>query len=142
MNPEPHTEKLKGKGLKVTPQRIAVLEAIDRLKCHPTTERIIEAVRKKHPNIASGTVYNVLDMLVENGLINRVKTEKDTVRYDTVTEKHHHLYCSETERIEDFMDEELDHVLEEYFRKKEIPGFRVKEIKLQINGNFLKTTDQ
>lgn len=138
MRPVPHTEKLKKKGLKVTPQRIAVLEAIDQLKHHPATEKIIDLVKKKHPNIASGTVYKVLDVLVENQLISRVKTEKDIMRYDTVTEKHHHLYCSETERIEDYMDEELDHILEDYFRKKEISGFRVKEIRLQINGKFLK----
>ena len=137
MDLDPHTEKLKEKGLKVTPQRIAVLEAIDRMKHHPTTDRIIEAVRKKHPNIASGTVYKVLDVLVENNLVGRVKTDKDIMRYDAVTEHHHHLYCAETQRIEDFMDEKLDHVLEEYFKKKEINGFQVKEVRLQINGKFL-----
>ena len=35
-------------------------------------------------------------------------------------------------------DEELDRILEEYFQKKGIPGFRIEEIKLQINGRFFK----
>lgn len=133
-----HTKKLKDKGLKVTPQRLAVLNAIAHLKNHPTTENIIGFIRKKHPNIATGTVYKVLDVLVEHQLLKRVKTGKDVMRYDAVTEKHHHLYCTESERIEDYMDHELDQILEEYFRKKGIPDFEVEDIRLQINGKFLK----
>lgn len=138
MTLDQHTKKLKDKGLKVTPQRLAVLNAITHLKSHPTTENIIEFIRKKHPNIATGTVYKVLDVLVEHQLLKRVKTEKDVMRYDAVTEKHHHLYCTESERIEDYMDHELDQILEEYFRKKGIPDFEVDDIRLQINGKFLK----
>jgi len=68
--------KLVEKGLKITPQRIAILEAIIKLNNHPTAENIIEYIRKNHPNIATATVYKVLDALVENGLIKKVKTEK------------------------------------------------------------------
>lgn len=138
MNPDQHTEKLKIKGLKVTPQRLAVLDAVDHLKNHPTTERIIEYIRKTYPHIASGTVYKVLDVLVEHQLIKRVKTEKDIMRYEARTEKHHHLYCAESERIEDYIDHDLDQILNDYFREKEIPDFQVEEIRLQINGKFLK----
>ena len=87
--------KLVEKGLKITPQRIAILEAIIKLNNHPTAENIIEYIRKNHPNIATATVYKVLDALVENGLIKKVKTEKDVMRYDAFLEKHHHLYSSE-----------------------------------------------
>ncbi|HER09919.1 MAG TPA: transcriptional repressor, partial [Bacteroides sp.] len=72
-----------------------------------------------------------------NQLLSRVKTEKDVMRYDALTEKHHHLYCTESEEIEDYVDQELDLVLKDYFKKKEIPGFRVEEIRLQINGKFV-----
>ena len=130
--------KLIEKGLKVTPQRIAILEAIVKLNNHPTAENIIDYIRKNHPNIATATVYKVLDALVENGLIKKVKTEKDIMRYDAFLEKHHHLYCSDSDRIEDYLDEELNVLLEEHFDKKGIPDFKIEDIKLQIIGKFIK----
>ena len=110
--------KLIEKGLKVTPQRIAILEAIIVLNNHPTVENIIEYIRNNHPNIATATVYKVLDALVENQLINKVKTDRDYMRYDAILDKHHHLYCSESDRIEDYNDEELNKMIDQYFEKK------------------------
>lgn len=130
------TARLKQKGLKVTPQRLAILEAVYDLGNHPTAENIIEFIRNAHPGVATGTVYNVLDVLVENGLIRRVKTDRDAMRYDGILEKHHHLYCAETERIEDYYDEDLDNLLRDHFRRKGIPDFEITEIVLQIKGNF------
>lgn len=132
--------RLKEAGLKVTPQRLAVLDAIDQLDPHPTADRIIEFIRKMHPGIATGTAYNVLSVLVDKKLIRRVKTEKDIMHYDGILENHHHLYCMDSDRIEDYVDEELDTLLANYFKKKNIPDFRIEEIKLQINGAFIKQT--
>ncbi|MCK9401710.1 MAG: transcriptional repressor [Bacteroidales bacterium] len=130
--------KLIEKGLKVTPQRIAILEAIVKLNNHPTAENIIDYIRKNHPNIATATVYKVLDALVANELIKKVKTERDIMRYDAIMESHHHLYCSESDRIEDFVDAELNEMIEMYFEKKKIPDFKIEDVKLQIIGKFLK----
>lgn len=127
---------LKNSHLKVTPQRIAVLEALNSLKDHPTADKIKEYVVKNHPNIAVGTIYKTLETFVEKGLVKKVKTEKDVMRYDAILDKHHHLYCENTERIEDFFDETLNELLEEYFKKKKIPDFKIKDIKLQIIGAF------
>lgn len=132
------SNKLIEKGLKVTPQRSAILEAIIKLNNHPTAENIIEYIRKNHPNIATATVYKVLDALVSSGLIKKVKTEKDIMRYDAIMESHHHLYCSESDRIEDYYDAELNEMLEKYFRKRGIPDFKIEDIKLQIIGKFIK----
>ena len=129
---------LTGKNLKVTPQRIAILEAIFSLGNHPSADNIIEYIRINHPNIATGTVYKVLDTFVLHGLTNRVRTERDVMRYDAVMESHHHLYCSDSDRIEDYLDEDLNSLLEEYFRKKNIPGFKIEDLKLQIIGRFTK----
>ena len=136
MEAEEIIQKLTNKGLKVTPQRIAVFEAVLKLNNHPTAESIIKYIQKTYPNIATATVYKVLDALTENGLIKRVKTEKDIMRYDAIMEKHHHLYCTETDRIEDYNDEQLDKMIEVYFEKKGIPEFQIEDIKLQINGKF------
>jgi Fur family peroxide stress response transcriptional regulator len=133
---EDYKNLLAEKGLKVTPQRISVLEAVYTLHNHPTAEMIREHIRTTHPNIATGTVYKVLDVLVGKALVRRVKTDKDIMRYDGMMESHHHLYCSDTERIEDYIDEELDDMLREYFSRKKIRNFQIEEIKLQINGKF------
>lgn len=136
MKTEKHGIDLKDSHLKVTPQRVAVLEALTNLKNHPTADKIKEYVVKNHPNIAIGTIYKTLETFVEKGLVRKVKTEKDVMRYDAILENHHHLYCEDTERIEDFFDNELNDMLEKYFEKKKIPNFKVKDIKLQIIGTF------
>ncbi|HNT80432.1 MAG TPA: transcriptional repressor [Bacteroidia bacterium] len=128
--------RLQEKQLKVTPQRVAIYEAICKLNNHPTAENIIDYIRKNHPNISVATVYKVLDCLTENNLIKKVKTERDIMRYDAMMHSHHHLYCSDTDRIEDYEDENLDKLITNYFRKKKIKNFNIKEIKLQISGKF------
>jgi Fur family transcriptional regulator, peroxide stress response regulator len=129
--------KLSEKGLKITPQRVAILEAIVKLNNHPTAENIINYIRKNNPNIATATVYKVLDALVENELIKKVKTERGIMRYDAILESHHHLYCSESDRIEDYIDDELNEVIKKHFEKKGIPDFEIQDVKLQIIGKFL-----
>ena len=129
--------KLSEKGLKVTPQRLGVLEAVNTLKNHPTAVNIIEHIRKFHPNIATGTVYKVLDLLEEKKLITKVKTDNDIMRYDGILEQHHHLYCQESDKIMDYWDEELDKLISNYFHVKKIENFKIDEIKLQIKGKFL-----
>lgn len=132
--------KLTEKGLKVTPQRMAILQAIYELNNHPTAENIIDHIRKSNPNIAIATVYKVLDALHEKGLIMKVKTDKDFMRYEATIENHHHLYDSSSDRIEDFRDDELNQVLEMYFEKKGIPNFKIEDIKLQIIGKFISNS--
>ncbi len=131
-------KKFMEKGLKITPQRIIILEAIYTLENHPTAENILEYVRKTHPNIAIGTVYNVLETLVEHGLIRKAKTVEDVMRYDGVMKNHHHLYCSRCDLIEDYEDEELDELLKNHFKNKIISGFEIEDVVLQIRGTFDK----
>ncbi|MFH0733516.1 MAG: transcriptional repressor [bacterium] len=130
------SELITKSGLKVTPQRIAILDAVIKLKNHPTAENVIDYIKSAYPNIAIGTVYNILETLVDKKLIKKVKTEKDIMRYDAVLEKHHHLYCSQTQRIEDLYDDNLTKLLEDYFNYNKIPNFSIEDIKLNIIGHF------
>jgi Fur family transcriptional regulator, peroxide stress response regulator len=126
------------KGLKVTPQRMIILEAIYALNNHPTAENISEFIREKNPNIATGTVYKVLDTLVNSGLVRKVKTDRDIKRYDGIIESHHHLYCGECDYIEDYENTKLDALIMKFFEENKIHNFIIDDIKLQINGRFLQ----
>lgn len=127
------------KGLKITPQRIAVLEAVISLNNHPTAEQVSEFIKKNHPHIATGTVYKTLETFVEKGLVSMVMTEYGIMRYEAVSAPHHHLYCAESERIQDYTDPVLQQVLEDYFREHRIPDFEIRDMKLHIIGSFTRS---
>ena len=129
-------ELLKLKGLKVTPQRLAVLQALLSLHNHPAADQISEFVRNHNPDIATGTIYKILETFVSRGIISRVKTAGDILRYDAIKVHHHHLYCEHSERIEDFFNDELSDLILNYLENKQIPNFVIKDVKLQIIGEF------
>ncbi|MBN1767293.1 MAG: transcriptional repressor [Prolixibacteraceae bacterium] len=129
---------ISAKGLKVTPQRMRVLEAVYALDNHPTADNIIGYIRQTDPNIASGTVYKVLETMVENQLIKRVQTEKGIMRYDGEMESHHHLYCSDCDCIEDYHNAKLDELLEDFFSKHKIENYKIDSIRVSISGQFVR----
>jgi Fur family peroxide stress response transcriptional regulator len=73
---------------------------------------------------------------VETNLLERVKTENGIMRYDPFINKHHHLYCAYSDKIEDYEDSELDQIISDYFKSKAIKNFQINDIKLQISGKF------
>lgn len=127
---------LTSNGLKVTPQRLAVLESLITLKNHPTVETIREFVHKNYPSISLGTIYNTLETFVKKGVIRKIKTDKDYTRYDIIVENHHHIYCDNCDIIENYFDKELDKILFDYFDKHPIANWEIKEINLQISGIY------
>jgi len=128
--------RLNQAGLKITPQRVAVMQSLLKMKNHPTADDLFAEVANTIPGLSPTTIYNTLDVFVKNGLVKRVKTDADVMRYDAITEHHHHLYCADSDRMEDYFDPELDRLLAEYFERKKIKGFSVNDIRLQLMGNF------
>ncbi|MBK6964486.1 MAG: transcriptional repressor [Bacteroidales bacterium] len=128
--------KLNNAGLKITPQRVAVLQTLCKFRRHPTADELFDEVSKSIPGLSPTTIYNTLDTFVKKGLVKRVKTDADVMRYDAVTEHHHHLYCAVSDRMEDYFDPELDQILTDYFERKRIKGFNVSDIRLQLMGDF------
>ncbi|MCI9220445.1 MAG: transcriptional repressor [Lachnospiraceae bacterium] len=92
---------LKDKGLKVTRQRMAVLEAIAACpKEHLTAEEIFELVKVDCPDIGLATVYRTIQLLGSLHLIDRINFDDGFVRYEmgsalegTGRHRHHHLIC-------------------------------------------------
>lgn len=129
--------KLIENGLKVTPQRIAVLQALTKFHHHPMAEEIFREVQGNIPGLSATTVYNTLDVFVDRGITHRIATSAGVMRYDAICEPHHHLHDVASNRVEDFFDPELDKLLENYLKEKKIKGFRPHQIRLQVTGEFL-----
>ncbi len=128
--------RLAESGLKVTPQRIAVMQALVKFHHHPTAEEIFREVSQTLPGLSATTVYNVLDAFVARGITHRIATDADVMRYDAVCEHHHHLYDAQSDRVEDYFDPELDELLRTYFEKKQVQGFIPHQIRLHLSGEF------
>lgn len=131
-------DKLKSEGLKITPQRVIILKALHSLNNHPTVQQIIDTVHKKNPNISVGTIYKTLDTLVEKGVIAKFANTDDVTRYDIIIEDHHHIYTSNNNKIEDYVNTDLDRLLKEFFKNNSIPNLEIESIKVNIIGRYLK----
>jgi len=135
MDNETLKKRLTEKGLRITGRRLALLKAVIELN-HPSADEIIACIRRDYPDTATATVYKALNVLAGRKVIFKVNTERDVIRYDAVTEPHHHLYCPEIDKIRDYRDKELEMLLTAYFEKKKISGFRFEDVKIQIIGQF------
>lgn len=94
-------EKLRLKKLKITPQRLEILHAIQTLPSHPSAELIFQSVKRRYPAVSLATVYKTLETLVEIGEIKVAVVSQGKTLYDTRLDKHHHFICSTCGYVED-----------------------------------------
>jgi Fur family transcriptional regulator, peroxide stress response regulator len=94
-------ERYKGIGLKLTPQRLAILQHLDGNKMHPSAEEIYTQVSKKFPTMSLATVYNTLEALRQKGKVQELTIDPDKKRFDPDIEPHHHLICTGCRRVVD-----------------------------------------
>src|SRR5436309_3929935 len=85
-------EDLKRAGLKLTPQRIAIVREIADDLTHPTAQDLFERLRPSFPTMSFATVYNTLDALARCGLTGELRLGA-AVRFDPNTAPHHHAVC-------------------------------------------------
>src|SRR4030095_12105773 len=88
------------RGLKMTPQRRAIIDYMQSAYHHPTADEVLQAVNRKFPMTSRATVYNTLNWLKEAGMIREV-FEGGMVRFDPNTARHHHFICKECGKVED-----------------------------------------
>ena len=86
-------ELLRSKGLKVTPQRIAILNMLMSTKEHPTAEANFKALEPTNPTMSLATVYKTLDSFTELGLVQELSIDGESLHYDYTTEFHPHIIC-------------------------------------------------
>ncbi len=84
-----------------TPQRIAVAEAVLRVKIHTSADDLWQVVKKSCPTISRATVYNTLNLFVEKGILKTQVIKEGMVVYDSCVEPHHHFIDEKTGEIHD-----------------------------------------
>jgi len=94
-------EKYKNIGLKLTPQRLAILGYLDGNKEHPSAEDIYRAVSRRFPTMSFATVYNTIETLRQRGMLLELTIDPDKKRFDPNIKPHHHLICIKCRRITD-----------------------------------------
>src|SRR6185295_12102394 len=99
--PVDNAERLRAAGLRVTAQRLAVLDYLMSTPTHPTAEQVGQAVNERHPAVSRASVYNVLHSLYEKGLVREVVAGGAITRYDANVDHHHHFLCRRCGRLED-----------------------------------------
>jgi Fur family peroxide stress response transcriptional regulator len=95
------SERLRERGLRVTQQRVAVLEFLLATPKHPTAEEVGAAVNRIVPTASRASVYNVLHSLKESGLIDELVLDDAIARYDANLDRHHHFICRACGTVED-----------------------------------------
>ncbi|MEU2006521.1 Fur family transcriptional regulator [Rhodococcus sp. NPDC019627] len=85
--------QLRAAQLRVTRPRLAVLDGV-REHPHADTETIFDAVRTHLPGVSRQTVYDVLHVLTDVGLVRRIEPSGSVARYELrVGDNHHHVVC-------------------------------------------------
>ncbi|MCH5329197.1 MAG: transcriptional repressor [Coprobacter sp.] len=135
MSPTQIITLLHERGIKATPQRVAVYGALMSLR-HPCAEEVIAEVHRHHPAVSVATVYNTLDFFGKNGLLVKVFTGDNRMYFDTDVREHHHLCSPARHEIADYHDPELTRLIHDYVRQRGIPGFRLEKINLQLIGTI------
>lgn len=105
-----YIEKLKKNNIRMTSQRIAILEFLARDGNHPTANEIYQALKDKHPNMSIATIYNNLLFFKKGGILKEIPFGEGSNRYDLTDTKHYHAVCEHCGKVVDFDYQELDKI--------------------------------
>jgi len=130
-------EKYRNIGIKLTPQRLAILNYMEGNKGHPSADTIYNAVSRKFPTMSFATVYNTLEALKAKGAMQELTIDPSKKRYDPDCTPHHHLICVKCKNIIDvFKKFKLD--LSDSMAK----GFEIKGNHIEFYGVCPKCSKQ
>lgn len=123
---------LKSSGIRITPQRHAILQYLVDTLSHPTADEIYKALEGKFPNMSVATVYNNLRVFKDAGLVKELTYGDASSRFDYVTTDHYHIICEECGKVVDFFYPGLDEVetLAEH-----VTGFKVGNHRMEVYGS-------
>mgnify|MGYP002725767268 CR=1 FL=1 len=110
---------LKNEGLKVTPQRIAVLENLIDREGHRECEEIYDDLRGRGFSVSRATIYRTLDLLVKYRIARKLDIGEGKALYESriESEHHDHIICTECGAIDEFHHEEIENIQTDICRK-------------------------
>lgn len=124
-------EQLKKTGVRMTPQRHAILSFLMGSKSHPTADEIYKALSPEYPSMSVATIYNNLRLFVEAGLVRELTYGDDSSRFDADLSDHYHAICKSCGQIVDFGYPPL---LEVEKAASQETGFTVQGHRMEIYG--------
>jgi Fur family peroxide stress response transcriptional regulator len=126
------TEKLRLRGYRVTPQRLALIRLIVASAGHPNATSLYQQVKTDYPTMSLATVYKTLDMLKELGEVLEIDLHTDS-HYDAKKPyPHPHMMCTQCGLIR---DGELSEAVHDLVRDVEQNmGFQVTHHQLNFYG--------
>ena len=101
------------KGACTTKQRQLVLAIVNESEDHLTAEEIFIEAKNRISSIAFATIYNNLNVLVNEKYISRVKSPGNPDRFDKLTIPHEHVVCDYCGHIMDVHVPEIKKMLEQ-----------------------------
>lgn len=122
-------------GLKATPQRIAIYQAMEKLG-HASADMLAVELNEVFPSLTVATIYNVLESFVDKGLLVRRYSANNKMYFDINTYEHAHLYDTESNTHMDYNDPELIALIENYIKSKgnQLENFKISGIDIQLIG--------
>ena len=101
LKPKEVTALLRERGFKVTPQRLAVYNALAHTTEHPSAETLYQELLPDYPTMSLATVYKSLNILCAVGLVQELNVGEDSFRYDARVSPHPHIRCMHCGRVDD-----------------------------------------
>jgi Fur family peroxide stress response transcriptional regulator len=92
---------VRSSGLKLTPQRMAIVRELASDPTHPTAQELFERLRRTLPTMSFATVYNTLDTLASAGLCAALSLAPGASRFDANMTAHHHAVCDRCGLVRD-----------------------------------------
>ncbi|TCP27779.1 Fur family peroxide stress response transcriptional regulator [Scopulibacillus darangshiensis] len=93
---------LKQNGIRMTPQRMAIMDYLANAESHPTADDIFNSLTHKLPFMTNATVYNALKCFKKYGIVNELIFGRASSRYEWATSFHYHVVCTSCGKIRDF----------------------------------------
>jgi len=123
---------VKAQGMRMTPQRAIIFEAIEKLDGHITAEDIFAEVKQVNAYINLATIYRTLELLQDLDLMTQTNLGRGRTYFALKDHcLHHHLVCQECGGIEEFHDDVLEPVREVLEKKY---GFEAHTDHLSVFG--------
>ncbi len=100
-------QRLRAAGVTPTLQRMAVASVLLSQAAHMTAEQVMAQARERLPDLSRATVYAVLQLFVQKGLLKELPIDGAATVYDSNTSPHHHFYDVVTGEVADLPLDQL-----------------------------------